>query len=402
MLCPMEESDVERLLLLFRSGTLLRPDAGVWNSVDLARAMAVVAGARAFADETSVNALAAMVGESDHVVFVLADGLGLDFVERLPAGAFLQRHLAAELRAVFPSSTAPALTSLATGTWPAAHAVPAWFTYLPRYDLTATVLPFVARASGRSLPSSIDAGVVFPASVQAPAYRRDFAALQPAKIAGSVYSRYSSGGASRGYEDEGAAVQALVTRVQTAERPSFTYLYWPDVDAAAHEHGPEADEVWQELLRLDAWLSELEDRLGERARIVVSADHGLIPVPEDERRVIADGDALQAMLRVWPPAGEPRAPFFHVKPGQRAGFERAFRARFGDVFVLLSTDEAEELRLFGPAILSPETRARVGNYIAVPTGAGALGYAGEPGILRMKGFHGGLSPQEMRVPLVVA
>jgi hypothetical protein len=397
----MEDSGVERLRLLFGSGALLRPDAGVWNSVDLARALAVVAGARAFADETAVNALVALVGECDHVVFVLADGLGLDLVELLPAGAFLQRHLAAELRAVFPSSTAPALTSLATGVWPAAHAVPAWFTYLPRYGVTATILPYVDRSGGRPLPRDIDPRVVFPSRAQPPSYRRDFVALQPAKIAGSAYSAYSSAGASRGYEDETAALQTVLKRVEKAERPTFTYVYWPDVDAAEHDHGPGADEVWAQVLRLDGWLSELEDRLSGRARVVVSADHGLITVPEAERSVLDDGDALRSMLRVWPPAGEPRAPFFHVGPGQRLAFEQAFRERFSDVFVLLSTDEAEELRLFGPSILSPEARARIGDYVGVPVGAGALGYAGEPGILRMKGFHGGLSPQEMRIPLVV-
>ena len=103
-----------------------------------------------------------------------------------------------------------------------------------------------------------------------------------------------------------------------------------------------------------------------------------------------------------PPSGEPRATSFHVREGLRDSFVRAFRARFGDAFLLLSADEAESLSLFGPAIFSPVTRARVGDFVAIPAGRGAITYAGEPSVHALKGMHGGLMPDEMSVPLIVA
>ena len=45
----------------------------------------------------------------------------MDLVERLAEDSFLRSHLVMELQAVFPSTTAAALTSLANGLWPSRH-----------------------------------------------------------------------------------------------------------------------------------------------------------------------------------------------------------------------------------------------------------------------------------------
>ena len=163
-------SDYSRLLSMFDGGLLVRPDAAVPNTVDLSRALAAIGGAPQFESEAGTAGIRALVGVPRHLVFVLADGLGMNLVERLPPNAFLRRHLAFEIGAVFPSSTAPALTSLATGLWPAAHAVPSWFTYLPSAGLSGVVLPFTERRSGRDLQRhyGVDPGHVFPSGPRSP------------------------------------------------------------------------------------------------------------------------------------------------------------------------------------------------------------------------------------------
>ncbi len=174
------------------------------------------------------------------------------------------------------------------------------------------------------------------------------------------------------------------------------------IDANEHEFGARSDQAWREVLRFDAEIARLKETVGPAATIVVSADHGQITVPDQLKTVLDDGDELRQMLRVWPPAGEPRCVCFHVRPGRRQAFAETFRRRFDDAFVLLSAGEAESLRLFGPGILSPEARARIGDFIALPESEQAMGYAGEAPIVRMRGFHGGLAPDEMRIPLVIA
>ncbi|HXH23253.1 MAG TPA: alkaline phosphatase family protein, partial [Dehalococcoidia bacterium] len=394
---------VDRLLGLFETGALVRPEAGAPNTIDLARALAVIAGAPRFRDERGVEALVSLIGAPRHLVFVLADGLGMSLVERLPPGAFLRRNLALELRAVFPSSTAPALTSLATGVWPAAHAALTWFTYLPEGGLTAVLLPFSDRSSRRDLTlCGLKPETVFPTSVLARLYRREYRAFQPRQIADSVYTRYVHGGRkAAGYARLEHAINAVSAFIHASAGETYSYLYFPEVDAAGHEHGAESDEAWQQVLALDRELERLRAAAGDDVRIVVSADHGQVSVPEADKHVLRDGDELESMLRVWPPAGEPRLPSFHVRPGQRGRFQAAFRERFGDAFVLLSLDEAEALQLYGPAILSPLARARAGDYVAIACGRGAITYAGEPNVHALKGMHGGLLPEEMLVPLVL-
>ncbi len=75
-----------------------------------------------------------LIGEPRHLVLLLVDGLGLRMLEQRPADSVLRRLLAMELRTVFPSTTASAITSLATGEWPAQHAVVGWWTHLPVLD----------------------------------------------------------------------------------------------------------------------------------------------------------------------------------------------------------------------------------------------------------------------------
>ncbi len=396
-------SDLSRLLELFDSGALTRPQAGQPNTVDLARALAVIAGAPRFEAEAGAERMASVIGEPDHLVFVLADGLGMNLVRRLPADAFLRRHLALEIDAVFPSSTAPALTSLATGLWPSAHAVPTWFTYLSRQGITAVVLPYADRKTGLDLSGQrVDARYVFPLPAQAQYFRRDFLSFQPVRIARTVYTRYvTSGPGGEGYDSLERAIDGIAGRVRAARSKTYTYLYFPDIDSCEHEDGVESRSAWAQVLRLEREITRLSEMAGRACRVVLSADHGQITVPDAEKRLLDDRDDLRPMLRVWPPAGEPRMISFHVRAGQGQRFAEAFRARFADAFILLTADEAEELQLFGPGIFSPMARDRVGDFIAIPTRDQAIRYAREPGIAALKGMHGGLSPGEMRIPLVV-
>jgi hypothetical protein len=224
----------------------------------------------------------------------------------------------------------------------------------------------------------------------------------PANIAGSVYTRYVRGGKPVApYESLPAAVDTVLDRVDSAASQTYTYIYYSRVDTAAHVHGPGSPEVRAEVDTLDAELARLARGLNGRARLVVSADHGGYDVDDAKKCALEPGDELLEML-VSPPAGEPLVPMFHVKPGLLDDFAALFRRRLGDSWVLLSVDEADELRLLGPVPLSAETRSRLGDYIALSSQGEALVYAPEKAIAAMKGYHGGLAPAEVRVPLIVA
>ena len=82
-----------------------------------------------------------------------------------------------------------------------------------------------------------------------------------------------------------------------------------------------------------------------------------------------------------------------------------FRDRFGDRFFLLTTAEAEEMRLFGPGTLSDEVRLRLGTFVALSSGADVILYdwpSRSEDDQPFVGYHSGLTPAEMRIPLIVA
>ncbi len=62
------------------------------------------------------------------------------------------------------------------------------------------------------------------------------------------------------------------------------------------------------------------------------------------------------------------------------------------------------MRLFGPGPLPQATRGRLGDFVGIPLDGAFLEYspAGGPAKPEYRGLHGGLSPEEMHVPLILA
>lgn len=398
----MPLSPVDRLLGWFADGSLLRPDPAEPNTVDLSQALAVLSGV-ALPRTPNVELLTGRIGLADHLVFVLIDGLGVDVLRRLPETAFLRRHLALELRSVFPSATASALTSLTTGRWPSAHGIPGWWTYLPERDLMVTTLPFVERWSNAAL--DLPVRTLFPGEPLLPRFQRHVASILPTSIADSAYSRYVRGPtATIAYDSPAGGVDATLAHVRGAAGPTYTYFYLSSIDALSHHHGPRSQEVLAHALELDAQVARLVDALPDGARVAVSADHGLVDVPQERKRLLTRDDPFVSLLRA-PPSGEPRSPLLHVRPGRAAEVRARFEERFGDAFTLLDADDAFDLGLFGPDPPSAEARARVGDFLAVARGPDVLLYRHdtEPtGTERLHGYHGGLLPAEVTIPLVLA
>lgn len=396
---------IGQLLDHFARGDLIRPSHHRPNLVHLVRAVASLAGVGDIDRTGATQDLIDLIGPSDHLVFVLLDGLGMNLMRELPDGSFLASHLRRELLATCPSTTACALTSLATGEYPSRHGVTGWFTHLPELELTATILPFVERISGVSL---IERGIrpenVLPLPVLCPRMKHEPLTVVPSLIANTAYNLYSRGRtAGWGYVSIANAIDQIITHATTTRHPTYTHLYLPEVDSVCHKQGLNSDKVRDIIGQIDAELARLADALKSRARIVISADHGLVEVPRPDQTILFATDPLLELLKV-PPTGDARMPLFHVRPGQHREFVELFTQRFGNRMVLLNTDQVEELELLGPGKLSPIVRARLGDFAAIPFGAATLAYhpPHKPLGTLYVAVHAGLSRDEMLVPLCLA
>jgi hypothetical protein len=399
-------ADLDRLLAAFEAGQLHRPDAARPNFVDLIHAVLTIAGAPDLPLSDNAHRIGNRLGQPDHLVLVVVDGLGTHFVDDdLPPEAWLARHHDSNLQSVFPSTTASAITSIATGAWPAEHGAIGWWTYLPQLREMACLLPFTRHRDGVTL---VDCGVRPAEAFAAPPLfgrlTRAIAVSQPEPIIDSAYSTWFADGATPiPYDTPADAAASIAARIRGADAPTFTYWYIPSVDHQAHQHGTTSEETRTALATVDAALASLADALAASdARIVVTADHGHLDV--GARFPIDHEDPLCEFLRTAP-SGDMRISYFHLQDGARQPFVHEFHDRFGDHFALISAQHLDDLRLLGPDPLSDETRRRVGDFASLALDDSVMRYTGGPDgehVMNQRSHHSGLSAREMTIPLVIA
>ena len=398
-------SDEDALLEAFERGNLVRPSVDHTSFVDVVRALMRAAGAPLELSEHSRD-IATHLHGVDHIVFLLADGLGIEIVDRLPRRSWIRQHTRRAIHAPFPTTTTTAVTSIATADFTAQHAVGGWWVHLPEINGPATVFVNDRAVDGRPLRDlGIGVETVSPAPRVFGQLTSDAMLVMPSGIADSAYTEYMAGGRRRvGYRHYGDAVETILRHVDGASGPTFTYWYTASPDSEAHEEGAHSPRVDRSLEALDAALETLAVGLSDRTktwRIVGTADHGHLEL--DPHLELNERDPLLDFLR-WPPAGDMRVQYWHVREGARDTFERAFRARFGEHFFLLTAAEAESLALFGPGEWSEAMRRRSGDYVSISRGSASLRYAGIPGragYQRMRSGHSGLTPAEMLIPLII-
>ena len=327
-------------------------------------------------------------------------------VEMLPEDSFLPSHLHSEMLTVFPSTTSVALTSLTTAQWPSEHAVMGWWTYLPDLNGVATILQYTDRSTGADLVKrGIDPDRSFPVKSIWPRMDRDGLVVVPERIKDSVYSSYFNGGLeSVGYRSLSEAVSIVTERVRDASEPTFTYLYVPRVDSVAHLHGITRPEVRHALVEVDRELARLHSAIGDKGRMVVTADHGLFDATAPERHTLRANREIQPLM-ISPPSGDARVMYLPTWAWAGDRMRRYFDRRFGEKFAVIDLEEAIKLEMFGPEPPSDVAMQRLGNQIAISTGADMIEYnvsRGPGRMVQLNCHHSGLTPEEMRIPLIVA
>lgn len=385
-------------------GALLHPLEGRANSVDLFRAMAYLGGAPVDESDAS-RELAEVIGHHDHYLFVLVDGLGLCLADRFPPKGFLESCERHELRSVFPSTTAVALTSLATGAWPAEHGLTGWFTYFPEYRRVLAPLLFRERGTNLAGP---DLGLAVEDMVAVRpllgSFFRSAKSVLPREITTGEYARWSRGGTPIAAYRSFAHARRLATRaIRRSTGPTYTYLYVLTVDKLSHSHGVRSERVAAEVRRVDTFLSRLRRSIPSNVRMIVTADHGLVDVPPERHFVFRDADAMARHL-VAGQTGESGTPVFHCRPGEADAFVEAFTAHEASRwFTLVTPEELADRGFYGPLPLSSAMRERLGDFVGIAVEPSLLEYVppGRQPVAHV-GVHGGLRPGEMQVPLLLA
>lgn len=336
-------------------------------------------------------------------VFVLFDGLGeRQLATHARDGAIAQFRLRS-LDSVFPSSTAPAMTSIACAAPPAAHGNPAWFMWSQAADAIVRTLPMDLRADHRQAVLARDTWSWQPWATRA---RASVFAVLPQQIAFSEFSRRSYAGATvLAYRSMDDAVELVAGALGASEGDTSVFVYLPHFDTVSHESGWQSEEASNVALRLDRWFAALVERLQALdALVLASADHGFVDVPVEDRLQLDEFPAVRDCLE-RPLCGEPRVPFCYVRADRRDRFARIVREALGDAFDVHEAGALLRAGWFGALPDGGECAldGRLGTHVLVPRRNVTLvdRLEGEQP-MDFIGMHGGISEDEMRVPLVAA
>jgi hypothetical protein len=382
------------------------------DAVPLPALPAVRYGEAALADVLpSVLASLGVAGEPNplgledtaRTVLLLVDGMGWELLRRHPDVApFLTGLAGRPLTAGFPSTTVTSLTSLGTGLPPGQHGLTGYTSWLEEVGDAVNWLAWRPVGAGTDLRTQLPPEDVQP---RATAFERAADAgvtvttATAAHFEGSGLTRAAlRGGRFAGSHAWGDTL-ALAADAVTRGNRSLVYCYVSELDLIGHVRGAETDAWLAQLQLVDAFARQLAGSLPPDARLLVTADHGMVTVPDGAR---VDVDATPALQRgVAGLAGEPRMRHVHAHPGAADDVLAAWRAELGDRMWVLSRAEAVAAGLLGPTV-TPQALRRVGDVLAIAAvpDVAVVRRGSESMLSALPGQHGALTDDELLVPLL--
>lgn len=328
-------------------------------------------------------------------VVVLVDGLGFDLLSRRRGhAAWLRSMLPAADRVTsgFPSTTATSMGSFGTGLAPGAHGMLGYEVLVPGEDRLLNELSWEdGPVPERWQPHP----TVFELAVRA---GLEVTKVGPGFFAGSGLTRAAlRGGSFLAADTLGDRVDATVSAVR-AGPPALVYLYWGDLDKAGHVHGCESWEWGEQLEGLDRELARLAGRLPAGTSLTITADHGMIDSPHEDRLDVGGDPVLASGVRHV--GGEPRAPQLYCEPGAAGEVLTRWTERLGERAVVRSRAEAVSAGLFGA--VTPSSQPRIGDVVVVMRDRYAVvdSRHHRPKLLALRGLHGSLTEGELWVPVI--
>lgn len=335
-----------------------------------------------------------------NVVLIVFDGMGTDMLERnLPKSNFLRKHRVDNLTSVFPSTTAAAMTSYYTGVSPNEHGWLGWSLYFKEFCRAIDIFTNVDSYTKTPISKLSAAEFVMPyETIYREISESIIGDIQTYTIAPPGVNIYGDGNFHK-TADKFERVTELIKLICAVEQNTFTYVQWNSPDDTAHREGCYSDRVTDKLTALSSHIEELGSSLTDTL-IIVTADHGMVDITEEIRidQIPEIADCL-----VVPPFVESRAAACYVKYDRRTDFERACHNYFCNDFMLFSRNDIIAKGILGKGKSHPKTIDFIGDYMLCAIGSKSIRYQtlNEKPKTPPKANHGGLTDEEMIIPLIV-
>jgi hypothetical protein len=359
----------------------------------------------------------------DAVVLFLIDGFGWRFFEKFQQNPFLEWVARAgtveKYSSQFPSTTAAHITTIHTGQPVGEHGIFEWNYYEPKLDAVISPLLFsfagtVQRDTLKQVRASPKA--IYPKHTLYNALSNqgvNSAIFQHREYTPSTYSNAMFRGAQAfGYRTLPEGLVNLGETLAAATLPLYMFLYYEKIDAVCHDYGPVASQTMAEI---QAFLLTMEhifkSTIHPRGKtlFLLTADHGQVEVDpattiylNTDPRFTGVADFLRTDQNgsLIVPGGSCRDFFLYLKPGVLEEARSFLTSRLEGRAEVRSVAEMVESGCFGP-VISPAFRARAGDLVILPyRGESVWWYEKDKYFQKYYGHHGGLTPEEMEIPLL--
>ncbi len=371
------------------------------------------------------DVFAGLPARFDRGVLFFIDAFGWRFFERYAhkytsLKTFAQHGIISKLTSQFPSTTAAHVTCIHTGLNVGQSGVYEWNYYEPLVD--EIIAPLLFSYAGDKARDTLKRAAIAPeAYFPQPTFYQQ---LQARGVASSIFQSasftpstpsnvYYQGATVFPYKSLDEGFTLLARALALGRQNHYCFFYYNLIDTACHLHGPDSREFEQAVdfffTALDRHLSTLLRGQQGHTLLMMTADHGQIAVNASQtcylnHHIPGIASYLQTNRRgqLLVPAGSARDMFLHVKPDRLDEAIALLRRGLSGIASVSRVQDYIDQGYFGPTAPSQAFMKRVGNVLILPEPFQTVWWhEHDKFAMNFAGHHGGLTPAEMEIPLLV-
>jgi len=337
-----------------------------------------------------------------NIILLVIDGMGFEYLKN-QKNSILNENLQGEMTSVFLPTTACAIPTFLTGFPPQQHGLTGWFMFLKELGSVIVPLRFSTRDGHDLDDANVDFKDIFNQNSFANKIKAKTYYINPNDVTKAKLSNYVS---SKSKILPFSTITGLFTQIKKAvksnNKKKYIYAYSNLFDELCHRYGTESKKTISHFNEINKKLrSFVKSIRGTDTLLIITADHGFINSSKKEVIDLKDHPKLKECLTL-PLCGESRVCYCYVHPDKTQDFENYVKTNLSKYCDIHKSSDLIKQNYFGLFEPNPHLADRVGDYTLICK----ENYLIKDSILGKKstihkGNHGGVSRNEMIVPLVV-
>lgn len=336
-----------------------------------------------------------------NIILLIVDGLGYNFLMRYGKDSIFNNHLEAKMTTTFPSSTSAAMTSFYTGISPQEHGMPGWEMYSKEFSTTILPLPYCPKFKwGINLNEIKKLQEVFtlPSITEKSKINSEF--IIGDHLIDSDISKLMSK-KRKGYNTINGLFMQIKKSINSSNRRKFIFSYYSDHDSLSHKYGTNHKNVLSNFNEFSNKLNKFITSLkGTNTILIITADHGQSDVKVSNRIWLKNHPKMKDCLSM-PLTGEHRFAYCYIKPNKEKEFVEYVKTKLKRYCTIHKSKDLLKKNYFGLFKPHNDFKDRIGDYVLIMKDGYGIYDQRFNTRAPHKGDHGGLSDDELYVPLIV-